>query len=329
MTLPPSAFLSSILEYYGLQPHNIAPNNILVLTGFQALFEGYLGIVPTVGHFRYCFLCHWQTIASGKLVTCGSVTFNCRQGGWYPKIPYNEYIKHWTSTFFYCKDILSPGKEVRIPAFINCPATHQPFWTEKVMTALSEEHRLVFRRLEFLTKTMEPPLLDSVDTIVCWLSRKIMPLRHRLFKMYEYQAETSGCNNGRLDDDTLLYRLKELIQPKMIRTSENVPMFTHDNPPPEVRSSLDLVRQVTFISYRILIYSSSDSYTPWWRITRLLSGMNHHQVPCHHHQGSGEVEEGGHRSCRGRGRDPEEHYSHQTVTFIRLFFFSNPNLSVH
>ena len=34
MTLPPSAFFSSVLEYYGLQPHNIAPNSILVLAGF-------------------------------------------------------------------------------------------------------------------------------------------------------------------------------------------------------------------------------------------------------------------------------------------------------
>ena len=34
MTLPPSTFFSSVLEYYGLQPHNIAPNSILVLAGF-------------------------------------------------------------------------------------------------------------------------------------------------------------------------------------------------------------------------------------------------------------------------------------------------------
>ena len=34
MTLPPSAFFSSVLEYCGLQPHNIAPNSILVLAGF-------------------------------------------------------------------------------------------------------------------------------------------------------------------------------------------------------------------------------------------------------------------------------------------------------
>ena len=67
MTLPPSAFFSAILDHYGLQPHNIAPNSILVLAGFQALFEGYLGIVPTVEAFKYCFICRRQTISGGAL----------------------------------------------------------------------------------------------------------------------------------------------------------------------------------------------------------------------------------------------------------------------
>ena len=80
MTLPPSAFFIAVLKYYGLQPHNIVPNNILVLVGFQALFEGYLGIVPTVEHFKYCFLCCRQTISAGVMATCDCVTFNCRQG---------------------------------------------------------------------------------------------------------------------------------------------------------------------------------------------------------------------------------------------------------
>ena len=80
MTLPPSAFFSSVLDYYGLQPHNIAPNSILVLASFQALFEGYLGISPTVDHFKQCFLCRRQTVASSAMAICCSVTLNCRQG---------------------------------------------------------------------------------------------------------------------------------------------------------------------------------------------------------------------------------------------------------
>ena len=57
-----------------------------------------------------------------------------------------------------------------------------------------------------------------------------MPLRHRAHKMCEYQADASA----ELDEETLLYRLKELVQPKHVRTAERVVMGTHDFPPLEV-----------------------------------------------------------------------------------------------
>ena len=139
-----------------------------------------------VDHFKHCFVCRRQIVASGAMATCGSVTFNCHQGDWYPKIPYNDSIKYWTSTFFYCKDIPAPGKAIGIPAFVNSPPVYQPFWTEKPVANPSVELKTAFRRIEFLTKTMEPPLLDGVDTVLCWLSRKIMPLRDRPHKMCEY-----------------------------------------------------------------------------------------------------------------------------------------------
>ena len=40
---------------------------------------------------------------------------------------------------------------------------------------------------------------------------------------------------ARLDEETLLYRLRELVQPKHVRAEERVPMGTHDFPPLEVR----------------------------------------------------------------------------------------------
>ena len=43
---PPSAFFIQVLKHYGVQPHNLTPNSILYLDGFQALFEGYLGVAP-------------------------------------------------------------------------------------------------------------------------------------------------------------------------------------------------------------------------------------------------------------------------------------------
>ena len=64
-----------------------------------------------------------------------------------------------------------------------------------------------------------------------------MPLRHRPHKMCEYQADAAG----RPYEETMLYRLMELVQPKHVRADERVPMGTHDFPPLEVR--------LTFILY--------------------------------------------------------------------------------
>ena len=57
---------------------------------------------------------------------------------------------------------------------------------------LTEERRLVQRRIEFLTKTMEAPLLDGVDTVICWLSRQILPLRHSPLKMCQYSPTATA-----------------------------------------------------------------------------------------------------------------------------------------
>ena len=85
-----------------------------------------------------------------------------------------------------------------------------------------------------MTRTMEPPLLDGVDTVLYWLRRKIMQLRHRALKMCEYHAESTS----ELDDEMLLFRLRELVQPKFVRTEECVTMGTHDFPPLEVSKRL-------------------------------------------------------------------------------------------
>ena len=60
-------------------------------------------------------------------------------------------------------------------------------------------------------------------------------MRHRPLKMCEYKAEEA---DGTLDMDVLLYRLRELIQPRFVKAAESVAMFTHDNPAPEVRQYL-------------------------------------------------------------------------------------------
>ena len=63
-----------------------------------------------------------------------------------------------------------------------------------------------------------------------------MPLRHRALKMCEHQADAAS----ELDEEMLLYRLRELVQPKFVRMEERVAMGTHDFPPLEVSKCLTI-----------------------------------------------------------------------------------------
>ena len=46
--LPASSFFRSFLEFYGLQPHHLPPNTVVLLSAFVTLCEGYLGVLPTL-----------------------------------------------------------------------------------------------------------------------------------------------------------------------------------------------------------------------------------------------------------------------------------------
>ena len=81
------------------------------------------------------------------MAVCGSVTFNCRHGDWYPKIPYNDSVKYWTSSFFYCQDLPALGKTVGIPPFVNSTPTYQTFWTEKPAAPSAEVKTALRRRV--------------------------------------------------------------------------------------------------------------------------------------------------------------------------------------
>ena len=109
-SLPPSAFLIEIFDHYGLQLHNITPNSLLYISGFVALFEGYLGIKPRLDFFQRCFLVKRQTV-NKELLVAGSISFNCRRDiDWYPQVPIVDSAKGWASTFFYCKDVAPPNR---------------------------------------------------------------------------------------------------------------------------------------------------------------------------------------------------------------------------
>ncbi len=75
LSLPPSKFFLEVLDKYGLQPHNICPNSYTVLSTFQAICEGYLGVEPDIKLFQWFYWIRPEQDPEKKIYNCGSVTF--------------------------------------------------------------------------------------------------------------------------------------------------------------------------------------------------------------------------------------------------------------
>ena len=86
-SLPPSDFMSEVLQHYVVNPQHLSPNNILILSGYQALSEGYLGVRPTLELFMYYYMVKRMPVDGNVMRTCGSICFKIRNDRRYPEVP--------------------------------------------------------------------------------------------------------------------------------------------------------------------------------------------------------------------------------------------------
>src|SRR3954463_616345 len=66
--LPASTFLRNFLDFHRLQPHHLAANFIMTLSGFVTLCEGYLGCRPSIALFKRFFNLRAHMARTGEVV---------------------------------------------------------------------------------------------------------------------------------------------------------------------------------------------------------------------------------------------------------------------
>ncbi|KAK1692195.1 hypothetical protein QYE76_008892 [Lolium multiflorum] len=114
LSLPCSEFFLSVLNTYGLQPHNICPNSYLLLSNFVTLCEGHLGIRPDVKLWQFFFRVKKET-KDKAMVNCGSMTFMLRPSRMYPPHDSHESVRYWNAGWFYEKNASVPDVHDGLP----------------------------------------------------------------------------------------------------------------------------------------------------------------------------------------------------------------------
>ena len=100
--------------------------------------------------------------------------------------------------------------------------------------------------------TAGSPKLTGADTTICWLKRRIQPLRYNGRLMCTYTGEsTDPLRIGEdLQPDDLSFRLHQLISNRT-QTEESFPMFCTANLAPEVillRMEFTLIAHISILN---------------------------------------------------------------------------------
>jgi hypothetical protein len=94
--------------------------------------------------------------------------------------------------------------------------------------------------------------LKGIDTINCWISRRIQPLQHRDRLMHEYTGANDGmrCSDQELDPKVVEKRIRSLMKsPRKKPLKFGMAMFENGTCPP-VNSLSAIILYSIFIFYR-------------------------------------------------------------------------------
>ncbi|KAK1643002.1 hypothetical protein QYE76_060807 [Lolium multiflorum] len=209
LSLPCSEFFLSILNTYGLQPHNICPNSYLLLSNFATLCEGHLGILPDVRLWQFFFRVKKET-KDKAMVNCGSMTFMLRPGRMYPPHDSHESVWYWNAGWFYEKNISVPDVHDGLPKFINKPREELASWSFIPTLAQTPILEKAARRISWLVHDG----LTGAQLTLSWFSRRIQPLRFNARLMCEYTGadDLLRVTRHNLPADFLMRRIKTLVK---------------------------------------------------------------------------------------------------------------------
>jgi hypothetical protein len=231
LSMSPSSFFTNLLKFYGLQLHHIAPNSLVSVAGYAAVCEGFLGIRPRVDLFQLYFSVRANYEDDGFLWTYGTICFLPRRSKEYPFITPLDSTIGWRGSWFYMADKPAPSQARGLPSFENIAAQPLDSWNPVNNETTTSYVKLLAWRIAKLSKDG----LKGINTINCWISRRIQLLQHRDSLMHEYTCANDGMrySNKEMDPKVVEKRIRSLMKsPRKKPLKFSMAMFENGSCPP-------------------------------------------------------------------------------------------------
>jgi hypothetical protein len=130
---------------------------------------------------------------------CGGLGIQMRGRSTFPPMTFPESVRGWQSTWFYCKDILTPGQ----------PTGVAPFSLERLRTpcllAIANEEKGEVRMLVNAVVALVQGGVMGTDLLEVLRSRRIQPLQARDHPMWMYSGpeDTARTHPEEVDKETV------------------------------------------------------------------------------------------------------------------------------
>src|SRR4051812_11384372 len=187
--LPASTFFRDFLNFHRLQPHHLAANFIMLLSGFVTLCEGYLGCQPSLTLWKRLFNLRAHSAQTGASTThphtgkvlyetvmtdCGSCIATGSKHG-YKSPDIIQSCKDWQTSFFYVRSPDNGPDMLNLPEFSLDRPLEKYQWDCKIGVGDQDIDSQAARVAKLFADGMQP-----YDLVASWLDVRVLPLQRRV-----------------------------------------------------------------------------------------------------------------------------------------------------
>jgi hypothetical protein len=226
--LPAGAFFRDLLEFYGIEQHQLNPNSVLQIAIFIYLCEGYLGIAPHFDLFRYLFYFkgYPNNKSPGEVRGAGLQLRNGKAKE-YIHVPLNESNKGWKREWFYC-----PNHNPKLAARSGVSLE----WGEHWRSIPNEDEMVQVNELLEMIKVLKEQGLTGAAVMISFSRRLIQPIKDRCHPAFEWEGREDPTREQirAVSNDEVIARVSKYFIGKIGNRGAPKP-FSLRRPPPEVK----------------------------------------------------------------------------------------------
>jgi hypothetical protein len=256
-----------------LQPHHLAANFMMILSGFVTLCEGYLGCRPSLPLWKRLFNLRAHNARTGVktvhsdtgktsfetvMTDCGSCIVSGSKHG-YKSPDIIQSCKDWQTSFFYVRSPDNGPDMLNLPEFRLDRPLEKYQWACKIGVGDQDVDSQVARVAKLFADGLQP-----YDLVAPWFDVRVLPLQrrvHRICDMSGGRDPTRICTK-KMSPEELVIRVKALTSSKLPKPFRfGMTYLRRGVQPPEVRSDCFLFNRLLFLPIALSLTSYISSFS--------------------------------------------------------------------